>query len=173
MKQSYWPDLPVIIWRLNVLQWPLVSIKRHSKNRRNKAFFILFPGEPLHGYRICIQAILQDKPKIATQNLPEVSVILFFGSHLTINCFRSHLRIVRIYKVWIMNFASSFSIWSSCGQSRIALRSVWPSCGLLVKLGFTISARDYEVKPFNHGYVIQCHHFMIIKFWSVPACCWK
>lgn len=28
-------------------------------------------GEPLHGYRVCIQAILQDKPKIATQNLPE------------------------------------------------------------------------------------------------------
>uniref|UniRef100_A0ABI7XFV7 Transmembrane protein 214 n=1 Tax=Felis catus TaxID=9685 RepID=A0ABI7XFV7_FELCA len=27
------------------------------------------PGESLHGYRICIQAILQDKPKIATMNL--------------------------------------------------------------------------------------------------------
>ncbi|KAG8522455.1 Transmembrane protein 214 [Galemys pyrenaicus] len=27
------------------------------------------PGESLHGYRICIQAILQDKPKIATTNL--------------------------------------------------------------------------------------------------------
>ncbi|XP_016803710.2 transmembrane protein 214 isoform X7 [Pan troglodytes] len=27
------------------------------------------PGESLHGYRICIQAILQDKPKIATANL--------------------------------------------------------------------------------------------------------
>uniref|UniRef100_A0A8C6UTM3 Transmembrane protein 214 n=1 Tax=Neogobius melanostomus TaxID=47308 RepID=A0A8C6UTM3_9GOBI len=26
-------------------------------------------GEPLYGYRVCIQAILQDKPKIATQNL--------------------------------------------------------------------------------------------------------
>lgn len=35
--------------------------------------FSLFPGEPLHGYRVCIQAILQDKPRIATQNLPEVS----------------------------------------------------------------------------------------------------
>ncbi|KAM4712472.1 LOW QUALITY PROTEIN: transmembrane protein 214 [Anableps anableps] len=30
------------------------------------------PGEPLHGYRVCIQAVLQDKPKIATQNLSEV-----------------------------------------------------------------------------------------------------
>ncbi|XP_061742343.1 transmembrane protein 214 isoform X1 [Nerophis ophidion] len=28
-------------------------------------------GEPLHGYRVCIQAVLQDKPKLATQNLPE------------------------------------------------------------------------------------------------------
>ncbi|KAK2503870.1 hypothetical protein MC885_014437 [Smutsia gigantea] len=27
------------------------------------------PGESLHGYRICIQAILQDKPRIATMNL--------------------------------------------------------------------------------------------------------
>ncbi|XP_012659212.1 transmembrane protein 214 isoform X1 [Otolemur garnettii] len=27
------------------------------------------PGESLHGYRICIQAILQDRPKIATANL--------------------------------------------------------------------------------------------------------
>ncbi|XP_040848883.1 transmembrane protein 214 isoform X1 [Ochotona curzoniae] len=27
------------------------------------------PGESLHGYRICVQAILQDKPKIATANL--------------------------------------------------------------------------------------------------------
>ncbi|XP_044774518.1 transmembrane protein 214 isoform X2 [Neomonachus schauinslandi] len=27
------------------------------------------PGESLHGYRICIQAVLQDKPKIATMNL--------------------------------------------------------------------------------------------------------
>ncbi|XP_008047045.2 transmembrane protein 214, partial [Carlito syrichta] len=27
------------------------------------------PGESLHGYRICIQAVLQDKPKIATTNL--------------------------------------------------------------------------------------------------------
>ncbi|KAK1333218.1 hypothetical protein QTO34_006758 [Cnephaeus nilssonii] len=31
------------------------------------------PGESLHGYRICIQAILQDKPKIATMNLGKVS----------------------------------------------------------------------------------------------------
>ncbi|XP_023682339.1 transmembrane protein 214 isoform X1 [Paramormyrops kingsleyae] len=28
-------------------------------------------GEPLHGYRICIQAIMMDKPKIATMNLAE------------------------------------------------------------------------------------------------------
>lgn len=31
------------------------------------------PGESLHGYRICIQAVLQDKPKIATVNLGKVS----------------------------------------------------------------------------------------------------
>ncbi|KAJ3606172.1 hypothetical protein NHX12_025693 [Muraenolepis orangiensis] len=32
--------------------------------------------EPLHGYRVCIQAILQDKPRIATQNLPEYLELL-------------------------------------------------------------------------------------------------
>lgn len=31
------------------------------------------PGESLHGYRICIQAVLQDRPKIATMNLGKVS----------------------------------------------------------------------------------------------------
>lgn len=39
--------------------------------------YALFPGEPLHGYRVCIQAILQHLPKIATQNLPSVS----YGEH--------------------------------------------------------------------------------------------
>ncbi|XP_077443380.1 transmembrane protein 214 [Stigmatopora argus] len=33
-------------------------------------------GEPLHGYRVCIQAILQEKPKLATQNLPEYLELL-------------------------------------------------------------------------------------------------
>lgn len=31
------------------------------------------PGESLHGYRICIQALLLDRPKIATANLGKVS----------------------------------------------------------------------------------------------------
>lgn len=52
--------------------------QRKQTDKKNKPWktpnsFFLFPGEPLHGYRVCIQAILQDKPKIATQNLPEVS----------------------------------------------------------------------------------------------------
>ncbi|CAL8392787.1 unnamed protein product [Arctogadus glacialis] len=34
------------------------------------------PDEPLHGYRVCIQAILQDKPRIATQSLPEYLELL-------------------------------------------------------------------------------------------------
>ncbi|XP_068609790.1 transmembrane protein 214 [Brachionichthys hirsutus] len=33
-------------------------------------------GEPLHGYRVCIQAILQDKPRMATQSLPEYLELL-------------------------------------------------------------------------------------------------
>ncbi|XP_012869247.1 PREDICTED: transmembrane protein 214 isoform X1 [Dipodomys ordii] len=34
------------------------------------------PGESLHGYRICIQAILQDRPKIATANLAKFLELL-------------------------------------------------------------------------------------------------
>lgn len=34
------------------------------------------PGEPLHGFRVCIQAVLQDKPKIATHNLSEYLELL-------------------------------------------------------------------------------------------------
>ncbi|XP_038606781.1 transmembrane protein 214 [Tachyglossus aculeatus] len=34
------------------------------------------PGESLHGYRICIQAVLQDKPKIATMNLSKYLELL-------------------------------------------------------------------------------------------------
>ncbi|XP_034017636.1 transmembrane protein 214 [Thalassophryne amazonica] len=33
-------------------------------------------GEQLHGYRVCIQAVLQDRPKLATQNLAEYLEIL-------------------------------------------------------------------------------------------------
>lgn len=53
--------------------------------------FCVCPGDPLHGYRVCIQAILQDKPKIATQNLPTVGAILVFASYL-MSCFRSHIK---------------------------------------------------------------------------------
>lgn len=34
---------------------------------------ISVPGESLHGYRICIQALLLDRPRIATTNLGKVS----------------------------------------------------------------------------------------------------
>lgn len=106
-----------------------------------QAWFSVFLGDPLHGYRVCIQAIMQDKPKIATQNLPMVGAILSFASYLIIN--RSRVR----RPTWLMNLPS-FSIWSSCGQSRTVLSSVWPSCGLWAKLGFMISARGCEVKLF-------------------------
>nr|XP_015803087.2 transmembrane protein 214 [Nothobranchius furzeri] len=44
------------------------------------------PGEPLHGYRVCIQAILQDKPKIATQNLPEYLELLRSVQNRPVKC---------------------------------------------------------------------------------------
>uniref|UniRef100_A0A7N9AP85 Transmembrane protein 214 n=1 Tax=Mastacembelus armatus TaxID=205130 RepID=A0A7N9AP85_9TELE len=43
-------------------------------------------GEPLHGYRVCIQAILQDKPKIATQNLSEYLELLRSVQNRPVKC---------------------------------------------------------------------------------------
>ncbi|XP_062267900.1 transmembrane protein 214-A-like [Platichthys flesus] len=43
-------------------------------------------GEPLHGYRVCIQAILKDKPTIATQNLPEYLELLRSVQNRPVKC---------------------------------------------------------------------------------------
>ncbi|XP_028253849.1 transmembrane protein 214 [Parambassis ranga] len=43
-------------------------------------------GEPLHGYRVCIQAILQDKPRMATQNLPEYLELLRSVQNRPVKC---------------------------------------------------------------------------------------
>ncbi|KAM6992245.1 transmembrane protein 214 [Tautogolabrus adspersus] len=43
-------------------------------------------GESLHGYRVCIQAILQDKPRIATQNLPEYLELLRSVQNRPVKC---------------------------------------------------------------------------------------
>uniref|UniRef100_A0A672IHJ4 Transmembrane protein 214 n=1 Tax=Salarias fasciatus TaxID=181472 RepID=A0A672IHJ4_SALFA len=50
------------------------------------AFPFMFPGEPLHGYRVCIQAILQDKPRIATQNLPDYLELLRSVQNRPVKC---------------------------------------------------------------------------------------
>uniref|UniRef100_A0A3B3ZHX6 Uncharacterized protein n=1 Tax=Periophthalmus magnuspinnatus TaxID=409849 RepID=A0A3B3ZHX6_9GOBI len=43
-------------------------------------------SEPLYGYRVCIQAILQDKPKIATQNLTEYLELLRSVQNRPVKC---------------------------------------------------------------------------------------
>ncbi|XP_031436948.1 transmembrane protein 214 isoform X2 [Clupea harengus] len=43
-------------------------------------------GESLHGYRICIQAILQDKPKIATLNLADHLELLRSHQNRPVKC---------------------------------------------------------------------------------------
>ncbi|KAM9703956.1 transmembrane protein 214 [Menidia menidia] len=43
-------------------------------------------GEPLHGYRVCIQAILQDKPRMATQNLSEYLELLRSVQNRPVKC---------------------------------------------------------------------------------------
>lgn len=80
------PKTTRIPHQINILPWfahsqnmwglPGSKLKNRHKPKpwkTSKNLLSLFPGEPLHGYRVCIQAILQDKPRIATQNLPEVS----------------------------------------------------------------------------------------------------
>ncbi|MFT7810769.1 transmembrane protein 214 [Arapaima gigas] len=43
-------------------------------------------GEPLHGYRICIQAIMQEKPKIATLNLANHLELLRSHQNRPVKC---------------------------------------------------------------------------------------
>ncbi|XP_005990959.1 transmembrane protein 214 [Latimeria chalumnae] len=43
-------------------------------------------GESLYGYRICIQAVLQDKPKIATMNLPKYLELLRSHQNRPLKC---------------------------------------------------------------------------------------
>lgn len=61
------------IWWSDICKRQLKKTNRQKTQRPSPPPPLLFAGEPLHGYRVCIQAILQDKPKIVTQNLPEVS----------------------------------------------------------------------------------------------------
>lgn len=62
-RRSFSRSLP--LWRVSVFPHSVLSYSKSSS---------VFPGEPLHGFRVCIQAVLQDKPRIATQNLPEVRI---------------------------------------------------------------------------------------------------
>ncbi|XP_062267968.1 transmembrane protein 214 [Platichthys flesus] len=43
-------------------------------------------GEPLHGYRVCIQAISRDQPTIATQHLPEYLELLRSVQNRPVKC---------------------------------------------------------------------------------------
>ncbi|XP_060948050.1 transmembrane protein 214 [Limanda limanda] len=43
-------------------------------------------GEPLHGYRICIQAILKNQPTIATRNLPDYLELLRSVQNRPVKC---------------------------------------------------------------------------------------
>ena len=56
-------------------------IRREVKSYVTKYNIAFLPsGEPLHGFRVCIQAILKDTPTIATENLPKVSVCVWTAS---------------------------------------------------------------------------------------------
>ncbi|XP_073694488.1 transmembrane protein 214-A-like [Garra rufa] len=44
------------------------------------------PGESLHGYRMCIQALMQDKPKIATLNLTDHLELLRSHQNRPVKC---------------------------------------------------------------------------------------
>lgn len=77
--------------------------------------FSLFVGEPLHGYRVCIQAILQDKPKIATQNLPEVSQRVSLMSEqslqITASLHSSALKAVYLFVTFVCTLSKLLSLF--------------------------------------------------------------
>lgn len=141
--------------------------------------FFLSPGEPLHGYRVCIQAVLQDKPKLATENLPEVSECgldswAYCDFHAQKPFFFFFKKVAQINVYNILTFLSS--IWSYCDQFRIVQWSVWLSCGLSVKLDFTTWARAYKV---IHSPTLACvqilkqlqNMYLLIISWKKNLCC--
>lgn len=101
-------------------------------------FSILFSiAEPLHGYRMCIQAIMMSKPKISTLHLSEVSAVQWL-----VGTWKTFWIILSWYDFWFIEFTEVLqsvnlgwsSKWSLCNISFYCLNPfcqlfyvMWPS----------------------------------------------
>uniref|UniRef100_A0A8D1BXV1 Transmembrane protein 214 n=2 Tax=Sus scrofa TaxID=9823 RepID=A0A8D1BXV1_PIG len=80
-------------------------------------------GESLHGYRICIQAILQDKPKIATTNLGKFLELLRSHQSRPAKC----LTIMwALGQAGFANLTEGLKVWLRIMMPVLGIRSLSP-----------------------------------------------
>lgn len=81
------------------------------------------PGESLHGYRICIQAVLQDKPKIVTANLGKFLELLSSHQSRPVKC---------LTIMWAMgqagfaNLPDGLRVWLGIMMPVLGIKSLSP-----------------------------------------------
>uniref|UniRef100_A0A8C0W5Y1 Transmembrane protein 214 n=1 Tax=Castor canadensis TaxID=51338 RepID=A0A8C0W5Y1_CASCN len=81
------------------------------------------PGESLHGYRICIQAILQDKPKIATMNLGKFLELLRSHQNQPVKC----LTIMwALGQAGFANLTDGLKVWLGIMLPVLGIKSLSP-----------------------------------------------
>uniref|UniRef100_A0A8C0MGQ4 Transmembrane protein 214 n=1 Tax=Canis lupus familiaris TaxID=9615 RepID=A0A8C0MGQ4_CANLF len=80
-------------------------------------------GESLHGYRICIQAVLQDKPKIATMNLGKFLELLRSHQSRPAKC----LTIMwALGQAGFTNLAEGLKVWLGIMLPVLGIKSLSP-----------------------------------------------
>uniref|UniRef100_A0A8I3N157 Transmembrane protein 214 n=2 Tax=Canis lupus familiaris TaxID=9615 RepID=A0A8I3N157_CANLF len=80
-------------------------------------------GESLHGYRICIQAVLQDKPKIATMNLGKFLELLRSHQSRPAKC----LTIMwALGQAGFINLAEGLKVWLGIMLPVLGIKSLSP-----------------------------------------------
>uniref|UniRef100_F6RPR6 Transmembrane protein 214 n=1 Tax=Ornithorhynchus anatinus TaxID=9258 RepID=F6RPR6_ORNAN len=81
------------------------------------------PGESLHGYRICIQAVLQDKPKIATMNLSKYLELLRSHQNRPAKC----LTIMwALGQAGFADLAEGLKVWLGIMMPVLGIKSLSP-----------------------------------------------
>ncbi|KAM6179704.1 transmembrane protein 214 [Erethizon dorsatum] len=88
------------------------------------------PGESLHGYRICVQAILQDKPKIVTTNLGKFLELLRSHQSQPAKC---------LTIMWAVGQAGFTSLTEGL---KVCLRIMLPVLGIKSLSSFAIAYLD-------------------------------
>ncbi|XP_057180136.1 transmembrane protein 214 isoform X2 [Triplophysa rosa] len=85
------------------------------------------PGEPLHGYRMCIQALMQDKPKIATLNLTDHLELLRSHQSRPVKC---------LTIMWALGQAGFYDLSQGV---RVWLRIMLPVLGVKSQSAYAIA----------------------------------